>query len=307
MIDIDREAGASVQEQLVEQLRYLIASGHFSVDDTLPSTRALAEQVDVSFHTVRKAYQTLQGEGVVASRPGKGYTVTHRSALSKEERMERGADVARTALQKLIGLGLREHEIDYLVKEQLDMLETTPQGLKLLFVAASQEQAHDCARQVSTHLQRSVEPVTPDALDQHKDADYVFTRHAALRNVMQQLPRANVLGVVTYLAPTVLERVARLLPQDTLGLITRHGSAIQPLTEEVRSHTGFPGQVLAASISEEEARHLRSFIDETDLVLYTPQSRRLLLRLLDEEHPHVELKSVVSPDSLDALQAAIPA
>ena len=41
-------SNASVREQLIEQLRYLIASGHFQVNETLPSTRKLGERVGIS-------------------------------------------------------------------------------------------------------------------------------------------------------------------------------------------------------------------------------------------------------------------
>ena len=73
MITIDRTSNIPVYEQLVEKVRYLIASGQFQIDETLPSTRTLAKQVGVSFHTVRKAYQQLEDEGWLEVRIGSGY------------------------------------------------------------------------------------------------------------------------------------------------------------------------------------------------------------------------------------------
>ena len=52
-ITIRRTSKTPVHEQLVEQLRYLIASGHYQIDQPLPSTRVLAKQLSISFHTVR--------------------------------------------------------------------------------------------------------------------------------------------------------------------------------------------------------------------------------------------------------------
>ena len=79
MIEIDRSSSASVKDQLVEQLRFYIANGRYKVNEDLPATRKLAEQLGISFHTVRKAYQDLVEEGVLDARKGRGYRVTARA------------------------------------------------------------------------------------------------------------------------------------------------------------------------------------------------------------------------------------
>ena len=113
-LQIDRDANMPVREQLINQLRYLIASGHYKVNETLPSTRTLGDQLDISFHTVRKAYQELEDEGLLSSRVGSGYRVEERTPLAKSERMERGAKVVNDTLQQLVGLGLSDAEIESL-------------------------------------------------------------------------------------------------------------------------------------------------------------------------------------------------
>ncbi len=305
MIAIDRTSNTPVHEQLVEQLRYLIASGHFPVDETMPSTRMLAGQVGVSFHTVRKAYQQLGQEGLLEARVGSGYRVKERAPLSKGERIERGASVVQDALQKLIGLGLHEAEVEYLFQEQFDLMTGVRSGHKLVFAAPYREMADLCAEQVALALQQPVEAATLDGLVRHQDADYALARFADLRRVMELLPRADALGVLTYLAPEALAQAARLLPRQTLGLVTRYADAIAPLMAEIRTQTGFAGQALAVSI-DESARHLEQFIAQTDLVLYTPPCRRRLLPLLGRERRHVAVAPVVSRDSLDALRQAVP-
>ncbi len=137
MITLDRSSSTPVGEQLAEQLRYQIVSGRYRVGDALPSTRALGDQVGVSFHTVRKAYQALQADGLVEARVGSGYTVTEHVPLAKGERMERGAAVVHEALQRLLGLGLTEAEVEYLVHEQLGLLDHAGRARKVLFVAPS--------------------------------------------------------------------------------------------------------------------------------------------------------------------------
>ncbi len=305
MITIDRASNVPVHEQLVEQLRYLIASGQFKIDETLPSTRALARQTGVSFHTVRKAYQQLEQEGLLEARIGSGFRVKERAPLGKSERIERGASIVQEALQKLIGLGLQEAEVEYLFQEQLEMLTGERPGHKLIFAGRSREMAALCAEQIAMGLQQAIEPVALGDLEMHQDADFVLTRFAEVQHVMEVLPRTDVLGVVVFLAPEALEQVARLLPHQTLGVVTRYSDAIPPLTSELRAQTGFKGQAIATSL-EAGTGPLRPIIEQADLLIYTPPCRRRLLPLLAPNRKHVVVAPVITRDSLERLRQVVP-
>lgn len=306
MLEIDRQAKTPVREQLVEQLRYLIASGHYKVSDTLPSTRKMGERLGISFHTVRKAYQALEDEGLLESQVGSGYTVKERTPLAKSERMERGAEIVHEALQRLVGFGLSDAEIEYLFQEQANLLDHASVERKLVAVGPHPEINDLIADQLSSALQQAVRAVSLAQLDRHEDAEYVFAPYPLLTQVMRSVPRADTLGFVTHLPPAVLERAARLTDRETLGLVTRYRDTIPPLSEEIRSNTAYDGQVIAASI-EEGTDHLESFLDETDLLLYTPASHRRLLPLLDQAGDHEEITLLVSQSSVDAISEAVPA
>lgn len=306
MITIDRSASASIHEQLREQLRFRIASGRYKVNRSLPSTRKLADQLDISFHTVRKVYQDLESEGILEARPGTGFIVKERVPLGKSERMERGAAVVERTLQHLIGLGLSEAEVEYLFQEQLSLLESTGLGHKLIAVLPYRELADLCAEQIQRTLQQPVIGSTPENLSKHQDADFVFTPFTQVKHVMAQLPRADVIGIVTHLEPTALERISRLLENQTLGVVTKYTDAIQPLTSEIRSATSFGGQMIAASV-DESSEHLAQFVNQTDLIVYTPPCRRRLLGFLRDENPRVAIRHVVANDSLSAIRQTVPA
>ena len=306
MLSIDRSASTSVHDQLVEQLRYQIARGEYAVDDALPSTRRLAEQLDISFHTVRKAYKTLKEDGLLTSKVGSGYTVQERRPLDKAERMERGAEVMHSALQQLIGLGCTEPEIEAIMQEQVTQLDYVGFDRKLLVAGPHPEINALWADQISQRVQQTVRACTISALSHHADADFVFTPYDHLHDVMQQVPRADVLGFVTHLPQQVLDRITRLAPHSTAGLITKQPSSISPLATLLRQHPAFQGQVIAASI-ESGTDHLRSFLDNVDCVLYTPESKRRVRSHIGSQQAHTLFRVLISTDSLDALAAAVPA
>ncbi len=75
---LDRSRPNSLTNQLVEQLREAIRRTLIAPGAKLPSSRRLAEQLDVSRNTVVRAYEELSIEGQIESRPASGMFVAMR-------------------------------------------------------------------------------------------------------------------------------------------------------------------------------------------------------------------------------------
>lgn len=296
MIELDRDAPLPIADQLVEQLRYHLAAGRYRTGERLPSTRKLAEQVGISFHTVRKAYQRLEGEGLLESRRGGGFYAAERPTLSTAERRERGAAVMQDAIQRLITLGLSDEETEYLFEEQRQFFESPGLRRKLLCVDAFRERAESVAELVTGALQERVEPIVASELGRHPDADVIITTLSLLQSVLSTMPKADVVGIHITPPYDVLERVARLGPTDMLGLVSRSTDAVAPVVDELRALTGFSGQLMAFSI-DSDRRRLETLSRQTDLILYTPQVRRRLRPILGEATAF-ELTPIAMPDAL---------
>lgn len=63
---VDETSDVPIYEQLRDQVVLAIAEGSLADGDPLPSTRQLAADLGVNFHTVHKAYDLLRREGFVA-------------------------------------------------------------------------------------------------------------------------------------------------------------------------------------------------------------------------------------------------
>ena len=70
LIVVDPHSGIPVFRQLVDQIRFHVASGLLKPGDVIPSTRTLAASVGVNPMTVSKAFGLLEAEGLVERRPG---------------------------------------------------------------------------------------------------------------------------------------------------------------------------------------------------------------------------------------------
>jgi GntR family transcriptional regulator/MocR family aminotransferase len=69
---LDRASSAPLYSQLYERLRQAILAGQLAPGIQLPSSRALATELDLSRNTVITAFQQLFAEGYIEGKPGSG-------------------------------------------------------------------------------------------------------------------------------------------------------------------------------------------------------------------------------------------
>ncbi|MFO1034345.1 MAG: PLP-dependent aminotransferase family protein [Hyphomicrobiales bacterium] len=77
-LGIDRADAEPLQAQIARQLREFVLGGRLKAGQRLPSSRALAEQLDVARATVVEAFEQLIGEGYLETRRGSGTAVAAR-------------------------------------------------------------------------------------------------------------------------------------------------------------------------------------------------------------------------------------
>ena len=75
--------------QIVNQVKYLVASGRLAAGEELPPIRTLAEQLLINPNTVARAYRELEMAGVVTKRRTAGtYVSDATSPLARRERLK---------------------------------------------------------------------------------------------------------------------------------------------------------------------------------------------------------------------------
>jgi len=75
IIVVDPSSGVPVFRQVMDQVRFHIASGLLAPGDELPPTRTLSAELGVNPMTISKAYNLLEREGVLERRPGRPLAV----------------------------------------------------------------------------------------------------------------------------------------------------------------------------------------------------------------------------------------
>jgi GntR family transcriptional regulator len=119
-VTIDERDARPLYQQLVDEIKTLIARGELAEGTTLPPVRQVASDLGVNLNTVAFAYRRLQKEGLIRVRHGSGAKVISQTIKEKPE--DRLRSQLRTALTQLILAGLKQSEIKSLINEELDKL-----------------------------------------------------------------------------------------------------------------------------------------------------------------------------------------
>jgi len=86
---IDNKSGAPIYDQIYSQIKGQIISGALQEHEMLPSIRALAKDLRISFITTKRAYEELEKEGFIYTIPAKGcYVAPKNVALIREENLK---------------------------------------------------------------------------------------------------------------------------------------------------------------------------------------------------------------------------
>ncbi len=114
---LDPHSGEPIWRQLVEQIKYRVASGQLHDGDKLPSIRGLAKDLKINPRTVVKAYEELQHAGLVLMRHGKGVFITHtRTETPASTRQEVLSELARRLFAEASRMGADPDEVIHIIQ-----------------------------------------------------------------------------------------------------------------------------------------------------------------------------------------------
>lgn len=124
---------APIYQQIVSQVRHAIATGAAGAGDTLPSVRALAEQLLINPNTVAKAYADLSKDGLIESFPGRGLAVAPRRSgmgLTRGERLRRIDPIITQLMHDAIALELSAEDVQEVLEKKWKALAGVEKQLR---------------------------------------------------------------------------------------------------------------------------------------------------------------------------------
>jgi GntR family transcriptional regulator len=123
-IFLDNTNGVPIYLQIVNQVKYLVASGRLGPGDELPTIRALAEKLLINPNTVARAYRELEQAGVVTTRRTAGtYVSDAGSPLARRECLN-------VLTQRVDALLAEARQMDVGTDELIDLVRKRDRALR---------------------------------------------------------------------------------------------------------------------------------------------------------------------------------
>jgi GntR family transcriptional regulator len=124
LIHISGDDGLPLYLQIVNQIKYLVASGRLAPGEELPAIRVLAEQLVVNPNTVARAYRELEAVGLVEKRRTAGTYISEQgSPLARRERVKILTERIDALLAEANQLGISVAEVLELIDRRAGSLQ----------------------------------------------------------------------------------------------------------------------------------------------------------------------------------------
>ena len=109
MIEINPLSNKPIYLQIVDNLKQNLATGELTPGEQLPTVRQLADQLNINFNTIARAYRILDEEGIITTQHGRGTFIrTASEQLSKEELL---SQLTQDYLTQARALGYNQKQI----------------------------------------------------------------------------------------------------------------------------------------------------------------------------------------------------
>jgi len=127
-LHISPNDGVPIYLQIVNQVKYLVASGRLAPGEELPPIRVLAEQLLINPNTVARAYRELEMAGVVTKRRTAGtYVSDNGSPLARRERLRILTERVDALLAEARQLNIPTAEVLELIRQRDAAMQPRPQ------------------------------------------------------------------------------------------------------------------------------------------------------------------------------------
>ena len=109
---LDPKSGVPFYRQVIDQIRYGIATGSLHVGEQLPTVRSLAVELKVNLNTISKAYKELEIQSILETQQGTGTFIgTSKVQIDRGESKKKLADICNEFLSIAASYGFTTGDV----------------------------------------------------------------------------------------------------------------------------------------------------------------------------------------------------
>ena len=117
--NLDPKTGIPFYRQILDQIKFGIASGSLNMGEQLPTVRALAVELKVNINTVAKAYKELEIKEILETQQGTGTFISKNVfSISNSERKQKLQSITKEFATIAYSYGFNIDEIIVELKNQ---------------------------------------------------------------------------------------------------------------------------------------------------------------------------------------------
>ena len=109
---LDSKAGIHFYRQIIDQIKFGIATGRLRIGEQLPTVRALAVELKVNLNTVSKAYKELEIQQILETQQGTGTFINKiENIISEKEKQQKLQGITQDYLTIALSYGFSKADI----------------------------------------------------------------------------------------------------------------------------------------------------------------------------------------------------
>ncbi|TVQ42300.1 MAG: GntR family transcriptional regulator [Gloeocapsa sp. DLM2.Bin57] len=308
-IQLDNEI--SISQQLFEQIQFAIASRHYTPGQRLPSTRQLAQQLNIHRNTVSRVYQLLETQGLVELKQGSGIYVKNPA-----KQLNYVNQSISETIDNLLKEGFNLNEIKEQFTQQIDYRLACLETIIVTTPESDLEAGELICQELTTVLNREIQLISLEKLATYlrkKTLATVITSRYFLQQITEILKYipSSLLIVDIYNFHKELAIIKQLPTGIYLGLVSLSKGTLDIAEKIIKSVRG--EEIIIISAQSKQQEKLNRLVKSSQIIISDRPSSKYLesaLAITREElrsFPRlIWIENYISQDSLEFLQKLFP-
>ncbi len=109
---LDHKCGVPIYRQIIDQIKFGIASGNWKPGEQLPTVRSLAVDLKVNLNTVSKAYKELEIQKILETQQGTGTFISSvKITIGRKEKLKKINNLCTELLNVASSYGISKEDL----------------------------------------------------------------------------------------------------------------------------------------------------------------------------------------------------
>lgn len=274
---LDKKRDTPAYKQLIEGITTLVREGKIAPGEKLPAERDLAEELDLSRGTVKRAYGELARSGIIEVTQGRGSFVSARQNVISSGRKEDAIALIETLLTRLENMRFSYREVRNLIELKIIEREERRENFFIAAVDCNPEALSIYEKQLAFIASVRVVKVLLDGLTRDpaperrmEGFEVIITTSTHYTELMGLLPglRERIVQVVVSPSQNTIIDLAAITSSQKIGVVCESQKFLSIILGKLKDFKIVSTNVEHRFISDDS--HIGDFLRDKQVVIVPP-------------------------------------